>query len=106
MKDIDVLDVKDYVLGHILSKGKEPAVFMLSFFHGKKSVIRCIVRLEKSELYENVYHSNFSVKAIDSFFSLTDAAEREFGRISVKMVKELYRPKFLCGGNHHGEVDN
>jgi len=106
MEKIDLFDTKNYTIGYILSVGENATGFMVSFFHTNKSAIKCTVRFEKSTAYEGTYHSTYTIRTLNSCASISAGAEKEFVRRSIQTIKNLYRSKFLCGGEQHGKTDN
>lgn len=103
---VDFFDVKNYVVGRVVNNDKFPPVFVLSFFHPRKSTVRCVMRFEEYGVEEKIYSPVYSIKVVDTNFSLTPGAEKEFGRVSLETIKALYRPKFLCGGRSNAKANN
>jgi hypothetical protein len=109
---IDIFDTANFVVGHVYNRA-DGLTFVLSFFHTtiepfhiKKGPIRCVVRFAELDYGEKIYTPSYSVKSVDTAFAVTPAAEKEFGRKAVEVIKDLHRSKFLCGGECHAGTNN
>lgn len=89
-KDIFMQHVNEYILADMTSNEIGPKNFVLTFCHDKLSVVRCVVRFRMSQ-QPGIYSSSADVKAVDSDYAVSVAAQIEFERISLKMLKQLYK---------------